>query len=208
MSEPQEETVTLVVRHQVLLRHAPDYEVWLKRIVSVASRCLGHLGVNVVRSLLTSLAKLTCLLHFARLEQSQQWLESGERHQFVTEVAPMSHASERFKATKNHTFWFRTQSGRAPRWKEANVACLVVMPLSLLVPWLWQLLTHQFIWLGGYVPSIVVITLSTVLLLLYLSMLLSRRLFAGWLSLSAGSETNCPNMRGMPCQRRCSRSST
>lgn len=190
MSEPQTESVTLVVRHQVSPRHVSDYEVWLKRVVTTASQYPGHLGVDVVRSRLTSLEQFTCVLRFARLEQLQKWLESEERRQLVTEVEPLLHAGEHLQVTKNPAFWFVTQSGRAPRWKEACVTFLVIMPLSLLVPVLWQPLIQQFTWLGGYVPSNVLITMSIVLLVVYLFMPLATRVFAAWLSPPAASEAN------------------
>lgn len=190
MNEPQSETVTLVVRHQVRPKHVPDYEVWLKRVVFTASQCPGHLGVDVVRSRLPSVEQFTCVLRFARLEQLQNWLESEERHHLVAEVEPLLHAGEHLQVTKNPAFWFVTQSGPAPRWKEACVTFLVIMPLSLLVPLLWQPLIQEFNWLGGYVPKNILITLSIVLLVVYLFMPLVTRVFAAWLTPPAGSETN------------------
>ena len=54
--------------------------------------------------------------------------------------------------------------------------------LSLLVPLLWQPLFQLAPWLGGYVPSNLLITLSIVLLVVYLFMPLATRVFATWLS--------------------------
>ena len=68
MSETQQETVTLVVRHQVRPNHLPRYEAWLRRIITTASQCPGHLGVDVVRSRQPCVTLFTCVLRFASLQ--------------------------------------------------------------------------------------------------------------------------------------------
>lgn len=69
-----------------------------------------------------------------------------------------------------------------PRWKQACVTFLVILPLALLMPLLWQPLFRLWPWLGGYVASNVVITASIVLLVVYLFMPPVTRFFAGWLN--------------------------
>lgn len=191
MSETQSGTVTLVVRHQVRPGHVPAYEAWLRRIVDTASQCPGHLGVDVVRTSMAGVAQFTCVLRFAQLEQLQSWLDSEQRRQLVAEVEPLLHTGDQLEIAQNQAFWFVPQSTQEPPplWKQACVTFLVILPLSLLVPLLWQPLIQQFTWLGGYVPSNVLITLSIVLLVVYLFMPMATRLFATWLSPSADSET-------------------
>jgi antibiotic biosynthesis monooxygenase (ABM) superfamily enzyme len=184
MSEMQSETVTLVVRHQVRPNHVTRYEAWLRRIVSTAGQRPGHLGVDVVRSRQACLVQFTCVLRFARLEQLQDWLDSEQRRQLVAEVEPLLHAGDQLEIAQDQAFWFVPQSAQVPPplWKQACVTFLVILPLSLLVPLLWQPLFQLFPRLGGYVPSNVLITLSIVLLVVYLFMPMVTRLFAAWLS--------------------------
>ncbi|UZT80471.1 antibiotic biosynthesis monooxygenase [Ectopseudomonas chengduensis] len=184
MSETQAETVTLVVRHQVRPSHVPPYEAWLRRIIATASQCSGHLGVDVVRSRQPGVAQFTCVLRFASLQQLQGWIESEQRRQLIAEVEPLLRAGDQLEIAQGKEFWFMPESAQAPppRWKQACVTFLVILPLSLLVPLLWQPLFHHIPWLGGYLPSNVVITLSIVLLVVYLFMPMATRLFAAWLN--------------------------
>lgn len=184
MSETQAETVTLVVRHQVRPSHVPPYEAWLRRIIATASQCSGHLGVDVVRSRQPGVAQFTCVLRFASLQQLQGWIESEQRRQLIAEVEPLLRAGDQLEIAQGKEFWFMPESAQAPppRWKQACVTFLVILPLSLLVPLLWQPLFHHIPWLGGYLPSNVVITLSIVLLVVYLLMPMATRLFAAWLN--------------------------
>lgn len=184
MSETQSETVTLVVRHQVRPNHVPRYESWLRRIIATASQCPGHLGVDVVRSHQACMTQFTCVLRFANLEQLQNWSDSEQRRQLIAEVEPLLRTGDQLEIAENKEFWFVPETAQAPppRWKQSCVTFLVILPLSLLVPRLWQPLFQRIPWLGGYLPSNVVITLSIVLLVVYLFMPIATRLFAAWLS--------------------------
>jgi len=191
MSKAQLETVTLVVRHQVRTCRVPRYEAWLRRIIATASQCPGHLGVDVVRSHQTKLSLFTCVLRFAHLEQLKSWVNSEQRRILIAEVEPLLYASDQIEISENKEFWFAPEIADAPppRWKQACVTLLVILPLILLLPLLWQPLFQLVPWLGGYLPSQVLITLSVVLLVVYLFMPMATRLFAGWLS-NTKSPTN------------------
>lgn len=184
MNETQSETVTLVVRHQVRPDHVPHYEAWLRRIIDTASQCPGHLGVDVVRSRQTCVTQFTCVLRFARLEQLQNWLDSEQRRQLIIEVEPLLHTGDHLEITHGKAFWFMPEAAQEPPplWKQACVTFLVILPLSLLVPLLWQPLFNRMPWLGSYLPSNLVITLSIVLLVVYLFMPMATRFFAAWLT--------------------------
>jgi antibiotic biosynthesis monooxygenase (ABM) superfamily enzyme len=190
MSETQSETITLVVRHQVHPDHVPQYEAWLRRIIATASQCPGHLGVDVVRSRQASMAQFTCVLRFSGLVQLQNWIDSEQRRQLIAEVEPLLRSGEQLEIAQGKAFWFVPETAEAPppRWKQSCVTFLVILPLSLLVPLLWQPLFQRIPWLGGYLPSNVVIALSIVLLVVYLFMPMATRLFAAWLSPNADED--------------------
>ena len=50
-SEPSE-VVTLVIQHKIRPGCLPAYEAWLKRALAAAEQQTGHLGVNVILSLI------------------------------------------------------------------------------------------------------------------------------------------------------------
>ncbi|VXB83058.1 conserved hypothetical protein [Pseudomonas sp. 8O] len=183
MSKAQPETVTLVVRHQVRTCRVPRYESWLRRIIATASQCPGHLGVDVVRSHQAKISLFTCVLRFAHLEQLKNWVNSEQRRLLIAEVEPLLYASDQIEINQNKEFWFAPETADAPppRWKQACVTFLVILPLSLFLPLLWQPIFQFAPWLGGYLASNVLITLSIVLLVVYRLMPMATRLFAGWL---------------------------
>ncbi|TBU79225.1 antibiotic biosynthesis monooxygenase [Pseudomonas daroniae] len=184
MNQTSADTVTLVVRHQVRQHHEQHYETWLRQIIDTASRCPGHLGVDVVRGRQAGFVNFTCVLRFDQLQHMQSWLDSEARTQLVAEVQPLLRAGDNTEILLGKDFWFRPDNAQQPppRWKQACVTFLVILPLSLLVPLLWQPLFQRIPWLGGYVPSNLLITLSIVLLVVYLFMPMATRLFAAWLN--------------------------
>lgn len=184
MNQTSADTVTLVVRHQVRQHHEQHYETWLRQIIDTASRCPGHLGVDVVRGRQAGFVNFTCVLRFDQLQHMQSWLDSEARTQLVAEVQPLLRAGDNTEILLGKDFWFRPDNAQQPPplWKQACVTFLVILPLSLLVPLLWQPLFQRIPWLGGYVPSNLLITLSIVLLVVYLFMPMATRLFAAWLN--------------------------
>ncbi|WP_339485660.1 antibiotic biosynthesis monooxygenase [Pseudomonas sp. EL_65y_Pfl2_R95] len=171
--------VTLIVRHRVRAAQRPAYEKWLRRTTQIASTYPGHLGVNVMRDA----EQFVCVLRFAGTAELQHWLDSSERRHLIEEVAPLLDEGDQTQVETNREFWFTpTNAQPALRWKQACITFLVILPLSLLVPLLWQPLFAKLPILGGYFVSNVLITLSIVLLVVYLFMPRVTALFAHWLS--------------------------
>lgn len=183
MNQTQADTVTLVVRHQVQQQNEQRYETWLRQIIDIASSCAGHLGVDVARERQGDLVHFTCVLRFDQLQHMQSWLDSDARRQLLAQVQPLLHAGDDTELLPGKDFWFVPQDAvqQPPRWKQAAVTFLVILPLSLLVPLLWQPLFQRVPRLGGYLPSNVLITLSIVLLVVYLFMPMATRAFDAWL---------------------------
>ena len=173
------EIVTLIVRHRVKAGREAAYEQWLRRTTRIASTYPGHLGVNVMRDL----GQFVCVLRFAGTGELQHWLDSSERRHLIEEVAPLLAEGDQTQIEAGREFWFTPSLLSAPaRWKQACITFLVILPLSLLVPLLWQPLFARLPWLGGYIASNVLITLSIVLLVVYLFMPRVTALFATWLN--------------------------
>jgi antibiotic biosynthesis monooxygenase (ABM) superfamily enzyme len=180
-----DDVVTLLIRHRIREGEEQRYEGWLRRIIGVAKGYPGHLGIDVVRDRKGGLHHFTSILRFASTAQLQAWLDSADRRQLIEDVSPLLADGDQLEINPEREFWFTPATAEAPqppRWKQACVTFLVILPLALIVPLLWQPLFKLWPWLGGYVPSNVLITACIVLLVVYLFMPPVTRFFAGWLN--------------------------
>lgn len=176
--------VTLLVRHRVSKGREPAYEEWLRRIIGTARSYPGHLGIDVMRGQSEGLQLFTSVLRFASTEQLQTWLDSSDRMRLVEEAKPMLADGDQLEINNDREFWFTpVDAGAAqpPRWKQACVTFMVILPLSFIVPLLWGPIFNLIPWLGGYAPANTVITLSVVLLVVYVFMPRATRWLSGWL---------------------------
>lgn len=183
-----DEVVTLLVRHRVKAGQDAAYEAWLRRIIGIAKNYPGHLGIDVMRGHSGGLTLFTCVLRFTSSEQLQTWMDSPDRKALVAEVQHLLADGDQTEINADREFWFNPNESSGgplkppPRWKQACVTFLVILPLSMGVPLLWKPLFAQVPWLGNYVASSVLITLSIVLLVVYVFMPRVTRLFARWLN--------------------------
>lgn len=177
--------VTLVVRHHVSPREEFPYEAWLRKTIATARRYPGHLGIDVVRERNSSELAFTCVLRFASGDLLRDWLDSAERKALIAEVSPLLVRGDNTEVNDAREFWFtpaQSTSSPPPRWKQACVTFGVILPLSLGVPLLWQPLFTAVPWLGGYLMRNVLITLTIVLLVVYLFMPRVTAWCARWLN--------------------------
>lgn len=181
-----EEVVTLVIKHRVKVGFEVPYEAWLRNIVSIAGQQEGHLGVDVMRGKNAGLDMYTCVLRFCSTDAMQRWLDSPQRLELVNEATPMLADGDQTEVNPVNEFWFAPQAetGSPPRWKQAVVTLLVILPHTLLVPLLWGPLLRLNAFLSNYVVATFLITLTIVVSVVYLFMPMATRLFAPWLSSS------------------------
>jgi antibiotic biosynthesis monooxygenase (ABM) superfamily enzyme len=183
-----EEVVTLVIKHRIKAGFEVPYEAWLRNIVSIAGQQEGHLGVDVIRGKSAGLDLYTCVLRFCSTESMQRWLDSPQRLELVNEAAPMLADGDQTEVNPVNEFWFAPQADAAspppPRWKQAVVTLLVILPHTLLVPLIWGPLLQLNTFLSNYVVATFLITLTIVVSVVYLFMPMATRLFAPWLSSS------------------------
>ena len=180
-----DEVVTLVIKHRVKAGFEVAYEAWLRNIVSIAGQQDGHLGVDVMRGKSAGLDLYTCVLRFCSTEAMQRWLDSPQRQALVNEATPMLADGDQTEVNPVNEFWFapaEAGSPPPPRWKQAVVTLLVILPHTLLVPLLWGPLLTLHAVLSNYVVATFLITLTIVVSVVYLFMPLATRLFAPWLS--------------------------
>lgn len=183
------EIVTLVVRHRVRPEQITAYEAWLRRTTSVADQFEGHLGVNIARSREAGLTGFTMVLRFSGHQYLQAWLESFERKQLIAEALPLLAEGDQTEVSAAKDFWFTPADAQSqpPRWKQACVTFLVILPLSLLVPLAWRPVFTSVPWLGGYFAANLLITATIVVLVVYLFMPMVTGWFAGWLGDDEGA---------------------
>ncbi|MHC8382374.1 antibiotic biosynthesis monooxygenase [Pseudomonas sp. LB3P14] len=185
------EVATLVVRHGTRQGSEDAYEAWLRKTVNTAKGYEGHLGVDVFRSHRDGIHLFTSVLRFSCTEKLQAWLDSEDRRLLVAEVQDLLADGDQLEVSQGREFWFTPETSQAsppPRWKQACITFLVILPLTLTVPLCWGPLFARVPWLGGYLQSNVVITLTIVLLVVYLFMPRVTRLFAPWLNGHKGGE--------------------
>jgi antibiotic biosynthesis monooxygenase (ABM) superfamily enzyme len=187
-----DEIVTLIVKHRVKAGFEAAYEAWLRNIVSVAGQREGHLGVDVIRGKSGGLDLFTCVLRFCSTDAMQRWLDSPQRQALVDEAAPMLADGDQTEVNPVNEFWFSplAEAGSPPpRWKQAVVTLLVILPHTLLVPLIWGPLLQLNAFLSNYVVATFLITLTIVLSVVYVFMPLATRLFAPWLEAGQSHST-------------------
>ncbi len=183
MAQQLPDIVTLVVRHRVRPAQLTAYEAWLRRTVGVAEQFEGHLGVNVMRSQDAGLTRFTIVLRFSCAQRLQAWLDSVERKQLINEALPLLVEGDQTEVSTVKEFWFTPAepNTQPPRWKQAWVTFLVILPLSFLVPLAWRPVFASVPWLDSYFASGLLITATIVLLVVYIFMPRVTGWFAGWL---------------------------
>lgn len=189
-----EEVVTLIVKHRVKAGFEAPYEAWLRNIVGVAGQSEGHLGVDVIRGKSAGLQMFTCVLRFCSTEAMQRWLDSPQRQALVNEATPMLADGDQTEVNPVNEFWFAPLADAAsppPRWKQAVITLLVILPHTLLVPLIWGPLLRLNAFLSNYVVATFLITLTIVLSVVYVFMPRVTRLFAPWLE-AGQSHSNQP----------------
>lgn len=178
------EIATLVVRHRIKEGARESYEEWLRKTIQTAKTYEGHLGIDVFPSECGGLPFFTSVLRFSCAEKLQAWLNSSDRRQLIVQVQDMLADGDHTEVSQGNEFWFNPVAGQKapPRWKQACVSFLVILPHTLLVPLIWQPLFAQLPWLRGYVISTFVITVTIVISVVYVFMPSVTRLFEPWLN--------------------------
>lgn len=182
-----DEVVTLIVKHRIKSGSEALYEAWLRRIVRIAGERPGHLGVDVVRGKQDGLALFTCVLRYRSTDDLQRWLDSPQRQTLIEEAAPMLADGDQTEIGAVNEFWFTPQTdsvAKPPRWKQAVVTLCVILPLTLLVPIVWGPILRLHPFLSNYVVATFLVTVTIVVLVVYLLMPAATRLFAPWLEAS------------------------
>lgn len=70
--------------------------------------------MDVVRSREPFVAQFTSVLRFAGLQPLQNWIESEQRLQLITEVEPLLYAGDQLEITQGEEFWLIPETAQTP----------------------------------------------------------------------------------------------
>ena len=177
-----DDSVTLMIKHQVQPDAAPRYETWLKEIASVGKRFPGHMGVSIIRPHGAG-APYTVLLRFDSHENLKNWIESPTRRELVERAQPWLASVEESEIKTGLEFWFTPPSVapmRAKPFKQFLITLSAIYPLVQIVPWLLQPLQEVP---GFDHPALfsLLVVIVIVYLMVYVIMPRYTRLVARWL---------------------------
>ena len=174
--------VTLMVARRVAKGRYEELMAWLREGEQLATDFPGYLGSGVLAPPPHD-DEFQIIFRFADEQTLHAWEFSASRS------AWLSRGSELFADPMEHRVsgmegWFGAVGQRPPRWKQAVVTLCVILPLTLLVPIVWGPILGLHPFLSNYVVATFLITLTIVLLVVYLLMPAATRLFAPWLEAS------------------------
>ena len=173
--------VTTTVTRRVKPGHEASYEDFLEGIIAAASRCPGHLGVEVFRPESGSGGEYRVVYRFDSGEHLRAWLDSGEHEAWLQRAEPHVMGPMRTQFVTGLETWF-TLPGRPgtpppPPYKMALVTWVTIFPLITLVVIVIGPLFKDL----ALVPRLAITTAVTVPIMTWLVMPRVTRLLRGWL---------------------------
>jgi len=173
--------VTTTVTRRVKPGHEAHYEQFLEGIIAAATRCPGHLGVEVFRPESAAAGEYRVVYRFDSREHLRAWLDSEEHATWLQRAEPHVIGPMRTQFVTGLESWFTlpAQPGTPPPppYKMAIVTWATIFPLITLVvlvigPWIKGL---------ALVPRLAITTAVTVPIMTWLVMPRVTRVLRGWL---------------------------
>lgn len=178
-----DDSVTLLIQHQVRADAVPSYEAWLKDIAKAGQEFPGHMGVSIIRPHAAS-APYAVLLRFDSHEHLTNWIESPTRHSFVERAQPWLLSEQASEIETGLEYWFTPPSVaplRARPFKQFLVTLSAIYPLTQILPWLlYPVLALEPLRRWPSLQGLVVAT-AIVYLMVYVIMPRYTRLVSRWL---------------------------
>lgn len=167
----------LIVAREMVVKpgHEAAFEEAMSRLVDVANRAPGHMGVTVVRPQ-TPGTPYRFLYRFDSTENLQAWHSSPERAARMEEVQPHIE-SDTFQVQEGFMVWLDMPLGQAtpPKWKIVFLTWLGLVPTVVLVSTIFDLLNwHPDVWVRAFVNTAITVPTAAYLLVPLLSRLLRR----------------------------------
>lgn len=146
------QAVSLLIHHEVQPDFMNIYEVWLKKVIDVASGFSGHEGVFVIKPDHNK-NKYEIAVRFADEESAKAWLNSRERQQLIIEIEPALLSSDDVEIQTGIDYWF---SSLAPpmqqpvRWKQWLLLTVAISILMLVFEPIFLILFESAPLLGSW----------------------------------------------------------
>jgi uncharacterized protein len=177
------ESVTLVIQHEVLPARRDAYEAWLRDIAREAQRFPGHMGVNIIRPHGATTA-YTMVLRFVSLAHLTGWVESETRRSLIARVAPLLSTDENLEIQTGMEFWFTPPSAKSVQarpLKQFLITLSAIFPLTVVVPWALRPLFDLTPGAAWLLVHKLVVAAVIVFLMVYVIMPRYTRRVASWL---------------------------
>ncbi|WP_415767296.1 hypothetical protein [Pseudomonas sp. ZB1P45] len=134
MSMDAEIGVSVIV-HEVNPQYQALYEQWMNKAIDAHQQFPGYLATDVVKPVGSHL-RYAIILRFVSKGHVTAWLESRVRHALLRESLPWLR-QDYHRTDDDSKFWFEPLQGRVPveRWKQWLLSWMIVLPLTVFVPW-------------------------------------------------------------------------
>ena len=130
------ETGVSVIVHEVNPQYQALYEQWMSKAIEAHQNFPGYLATDIVKPVGQQL-RYAIILRFVSKEHVLAWLKSEVRQSLLRESLPWLR-QDYYRAEDDSKFWFEPLQGRATvaRWKQWLLSWVVVLPLTVLIPWI------------------------------------------------------------------------
>ena len=177
---PHNEHVTLVIKHKVWRNKIDEYEIWLNKIMPVAERYPGHLGVNIIKPTDFS-SQYSILLRFDNIDHLYIWQKSLDRQHYLAELATLIELPETMEIRPGAEFWFTPENPReyvVPKWKQYILSLFIIFPIVNIVNTILEYLFPGFIMTlpGNFLSNAIIVAC-----VVYIFMPFATRVFDKWL---------------------------
>jgi len=128
---------TVVITHRIRAEQNAAYEAWLDEIGRVCRSFPGHLNWQSIRPIAGMTGTYTMVIRFNNRANLERWMYSDERKAFVARVRPLLASDDDYHISTGLDFWFTSASGTMhspPRWKQAVVTFIALVPLVIMIP--------------------------------------------------------------------------
>lgn len=179
-----EQTVTVVITHQVKEESKSNYEAWLNEIIPVSKSYPGHLGVSIVHPLPGATVTYTVIIRFDTRKNLLTWMESADRKKMIEKVKPYLIEDDKFFVRSGLDFWFTPEGAKAKlptKWKQFLVTWSAIFPLVLAMTALIDWLTASFSINLNHILKVLSLTFLVVLMMVYVVMPRYTKLVHKWL---------------------------
>ena len=178
-----EDGATVVITHRIKKGQHEAYEAWLNAIGPVCRSFPGHLNWQSIRPVPGMTGTYTMVIRFNTRANLEGWMYSDERKSFVAQVRPLLASDDHYHISTGLDFWFEPSNGTMhgpPRWKQAVVTFIALVPLVNLTPMVLNPLLMQ-LGLDHIVITSAIGTGVIVILMAYVVMPNFTRLIRKWL---------------------------